>query len=201
MAATTPLAIHPHRTHEHTQTGVANLRCLKGLVERQQTPCHFGFYQLDFEADCPVLVLSRSRSILGGGALCQLPYSPPTTTTTTTTTAGDASSAAVEVPELDAETLRAFRRYLAWAAQQEVEIDASVGERAEREFVGLRGTEEGKKTLTPEVLGRWLTMCRLLCAAEGGGGKVVGGHWERMRALEEERMGRLKALGLEPPAQ
>lgn len=101
----------------------------------------------------------------------------------------------------------AIRRYLAAAAAREVEIDAGVAARAEREFVGLRATEEGKKSLTPEALGRWLTLCRLLCASGGGGGgedggKVVGeGEWERMRALEAERVGRLRALGLDPPAQ
>lgn len=188
---------HHHNTTTTTiNTGVANLRCLKGLVERQQLPCHFGFYQLDFPTDCPLLVLSRSRSILGGGALCQLPFTPTSIDTPTTTPAS----------ELDANTLGAFRCYLAKAAALAVEIDAGVAQRAEREFVELRATEQGKEACTPEALGRWLTLCRLLCASEGGvGGQgqvAVGeGHWERMRELEGERMGRLKALGLDPPAQ
>ncbi len=195
---------------------MANLRCLKGLVDRQAIPCHFGFYQLDFETDCPVLVVSRSRSILGGGALCQVPFTPAAASdaqdgeaaaaeAAAAATASGAAAAAAAAVVADAETLAGFRRYLAWARQQEVEIDACIAERAEREFVGLRGTEEGKKTLTPEALGRWLTLCRLLCASEGAvgaaRGKVGESHWERMRTLEEERMARLRALGLDPPAQ
>ena len=191
----------------HESPGVANLRCLKGLIERQTLPCHFGFYQLDFPTDCPVLVVSRSRSILGGGSLCQVPHSPPS----------DSPQAEPEPePEAGAMDEEAFRRYLAAAAAKEVEIDAEIALRAEREFVGLRaggggaaGAEgegqenKGQQEVTPETLGRWLTLCRLLCAVEGGGGnaKVGERHWERMRALEEERVGRLRALGLDPPAQ
>lgn len=191
---------------------MANLRCLQGLIERQTLPCHFGFYQLDFPTDCPVLVVSKSRSILGGGSLCQVPHSPP-------------SDPPPAQPEPETETgamdeEEALRRYLAAAAAKDVEIDAEIAARAEREFVGLRagaagaaagaegegqGPQEnkGQQDVTPETLGRWLTLCRLLCAAEGGGGngKVGERHWERMRALEEERVGRLRALGLDPPAQ
>ena len=60
-----------HSLCEHT--AVANVACLKLLIDRMKTTCNFGFYQLNFETNCPIIIISKSRSILGSGAVCEVP--------------------------------------------------------------------------------------------------------------------------------
>ena len=178
--------------------GVTNVRCVKKLIEEQKTMCGFGFYELEFEADCPVVVVSKSRSIFSGGALCEVLLLP--STAASEGAAAAAAAAAVGVPPaslegvVSPEVLSSLRRYLAALSGFPVEIDKALASQAEEEYVSLRGggTEEGK-LLTPEDLGRWLEMTRLLCASEGGGKACAVRHWGRMKEMEGERRKRVKA--------
>lgn len=190
--------------------GVTNVRCVKKLIEEQKTMCSFGFYELEFEADCPILVVSKSKSIFSGGALCEVPLVPAAAAAAISVVlagaaggaggaegAAGAATPAVLPSSLDRvathETLSLLRRYLAALSGLPVEIDKALASQAENEYVSLRGggTEEGK-LLTWEDLGRWLEMTRLLCASEGGSETCGMRHWERMKQMEAERRRRVK---------
>jgi len=185
--------------------GVANVQCLKGLIESQKTSCNFGYYKLDFEADCPMLVVSKSRSIFHGGALCEVPLAPASAPVAAGTS-HSISAAAVSLPmgggeegreeraeEMSPEALASLRRYLAALAGFPVEIGEDLARHAEEEYVTLRGREAGKD-LRPEDLSRWLTLTRLLSASEGSERACKRRHWDRMREMERERVGRLRGL-------
>jgi len=198
--------------------GVTNVRCVKKLVEEQKTMCCFGFYELEFEADCPILIVSKSRSIFSGEALCEVALLPaaaaaatevcevallPSAAAAAATEAGAGAAAAAVVAAPPAsfegvvasEVLPSLRRYLAALSGFPVEIDKALASQAEEEYVSLRGgeTEEGKQ-LTPEDLGRWLEMTRLLCASEGGKKACGVRHWGRMKEMEGERRRRGKGV-------
>jgi len=182
--------------------GVTNVRCVKKLVEEQKTMCGFGFYELEFEADCPILIVSKSRSIFSGGALCEVPLLPSAAAAATEAAAAAAAAVVVVAAPpaslegvVASEVLPSLRRYLAALSGFPVEIDKALANQAEEEYVSLRGegTEEGKQ-LTPEDLGRWLEMTRLLCASEGGGKACGVRHWGRMKEMEGERRRRVKGV-------
>ncbi len=185
--------------------GVANVRCLMKLIESQKTACNFGFYQLEFETDCPITLVSQSRSIFHGGALCEVPMvsaaaaEDAATTDTSASSAAFAASATPPPPPASLEgtvapeALAALRLYLAALAGFPVEIDKALALQAEQEYVSVRGTDEGKH-LTPEDLSRWLTVTRLLCASYGESKVCMAKHWARMRELEKERTHRLRTL-------
>lgn len=183
--------------------GVTNVRCVKKLIEEQKTMCGFGFYELEFEADCPIIVVSKSKSIFSGGALCEVPLVPAAAATSvvlaTAAAGAEAGGAAGAVPPSSLEGVAAhemlplLRRYLAALSGLPVEIDKALASQAEEEYVSLRGggTEEGKR-FTSEDLGRWLEVTRLLCASEGGDKTCGIRHWGRMKEMEGERRRRVK---------
>lgn len=87
------------------------MQCLKTLIESMKTTYNFGFYQLNFETDCPIIILSRGRSILGGGAVCEVPM------------ASQQQQDQLTLPALSQESITMMRSYIAQLAGYPVEFD------------------------------------------------------------------------------
>lgn len=103
--------------------GLANLGVLRQLADLMVVPYDFDFYKLDFEADSPFLVLSKTRTILGGAVICEVPVETPSST------GGDEDSMAITTSgrsSLPEETLERLRLYLAAVSELKVQMNDDI---------------------------------------------------------------------------
>lgn len=124
-------------------SALQNIKGLRSFVEEQKMAYDMGYYSLDFETDCPVVVLSSSKSIIST-CLCEVPVASPIPTT----------NDMVDPQEL-APILEAVRFYLAAVRWLKVEVTEEVQRRAEDDFVRSRAQEGRETTLEEFSRYRW----------------------------------------------
>lgn len=159
-------------------TGVANLRALKTLADHQTVSYAFGSYELPFNANAPLLILSRGKSISAGDTALQVPVDAAWEQA--------ADQVAVDGPAVDA-----VRRYLTLAADCGADLSEALVSRAEADFVRARQARAAG-AVTPEALHRWCVLARLV-AQSNLDAAASEAHWEHMLCLEEAREARLAA--------
>ncbi|XP_049289151.1 mini-chromosome maintenance complex-binding protein [Anopheles funestus] len=182
------LAPHTHLVLDETRLqtgklesgGVEAVKHVAHLIKSQRLKYNFQFYQLDFNADVPVLILSEGKSMLPSN--CYLPI----------------------VPDLDAiklidETIKAgrhyitpkldeMRRYLTTARVREFDMKTLDPTIVQDDFVRMR-TENSAVTM--DDLHALFVLARLLGLSRGR--KSLGREdWERAKVLESERRNRIE---------
>uniref|UniRef100_A0A182PU86 Mini-chromosome maintenance complex-binding protein n=1 Tax=Anopheles epiroticus TaxID=199890 RepID=A0A182PU86_9DIPT len=182
------LAPHTHLVLDETRLqagklesgGVEAVKHVAHLIKCQRLKYNFQFYQLDFNADVPVLVLSEGKSMLPSN--CYLPI----------------------IPDLDAiklidETIKAgrhfitpklddMRRFLTAARVCEFDMKTLDPTVVQDDFVRMR-TENGSVTM--DDLHALFVLARLLGLSRGRKA-LRREHWERAKELESERRNRME---------
>ncbi|KAJ1429803.1 Mini-chromosome maintenance complex-binding protein [Sesbania bispinosa] len=152
--------------------GVENARLLKNLMELQKVEYDFKYYKMEMTTDVQLLVLSEGKSnILPADVI--VPFRPSATN----------CSEAVA-----AETLEAWRWYLATVRQLPHCIESDMQKVVENDLVAAR---QADRSLKPEDLSRWLTMGRLMSLSFGETSLSLE-HWQMVKELERLRRERLK---------
>ncbi|XP_050095466.1 mini-chromosome maintenance complex-binding protein [Anopheles aquasalis] len=183
------LAPHTHLVLDETRlqpgklesAGVEAVRHVAHLINDQQLKYDFKFYQLEFNADVPVLVLSEGRSMLPSN--CQLPIMPD-----------------LDAIELIEETIKAgrhyiapkldeVRRFLTTARIRSFDMKTLDPKIVEEDFVEMRVGSSGEVSMND--LHTLFVLARLV-GLSSGHPSLSCDHWERAKQLELERRNRLQ---------
>lgn len=130
--------------------GLSNLGVLRQMADLMMVPYDFDFYKLDFEADCPFLVLSRTKTILGGPVICEVPVD-----CTEKEELGDSGFT------LDSDMLSILRLYLAAVSELKVELDEETAHQVGKVMQGDILEQEGGSGIVAPCL---ITFRSPLCA-------------------------------------
>ncbi|XP_058129513.1 mini-chromosome maintenance complex-binding protein [Anopheles ziemanni] len=182
------LAPHTHLVLDETRleagklesAGVEAVQNVSHLIKSQRLRYNFHYYQLEFNADVPVLVLSEGRSMLPSN--CYLPL----------------------IPDLDAiklidETIKAgrhyiapklptIRRFLTAARIQEFDMKTLDPTIVQEDFVRMRTADS---SISMDDLHALFVLARLLGLSQGRKA-LRREEWERAKELEGERRKRLE---------
>ncbi|KAJ4842611.1 hypothetical protein Tsubulata_025127 [Turnera subulata] len=151
--------------------GVGNASLLKGLTEFQKVKYDFQYYSMEMEADIKLLILSEGKSnILPADII--VPFQP---------------SSVSSLEAVDAESLDAWRWYLANVRLLEHTMQPEMQKVVENDLVAARQTD---RTLGSQEFSRWLTMARLISASFGETSLSLE-HWQMAKELERLRKERL----------
>lgn len=166
------------------QGGLTALGCVRALAERQLIPYDFTYCKVDFPVDASLIAVAA-----GSGTMLPIATKLPLRVAAAPTTEAEALSLADgSVPWLDA-----ARIYLGLATRlqfrQEGMAGGALAAAAEEDFVAAR---QADKTTSPEDLGRWLTLSRLV-AASALSPTVEIEHYREARRMDTERLERLRA--------
>ena len=183
------LAPHTHLVIDETRlavgqlqsAGLAALGSMSQLISHQVVKFDFQFYQLDFEMDIPVLVLSEGKSILPSDFHCPIKADPDMVRII-----GETLTAAKQFVRTKSAEMR---RFLTTAKGLSFTLGDSVKQVLENDLVDLRRDFNMK----PDDFHLFLNLSRLI-------GKSLGKReadaetWELVKKLELERRSRVDAL-------
>lgn len=181
------LAPHTHLILDETrllpgkleENGVLSIKKIAHLIKSQQIKGDFQFYEIDFNTDIPVLILSEGRSMLPHN--CQIYLNP------------DKDSIGLISETLKAakfylqSNLNAIRKFLTEAKLQEFNINSLETEMIEKDFVEIRKTD---KNFGAEDLHSLLVFSRLYGIAQGKQ-HLDQEIWRISKDLETERKRRI----------
>lgn len=184
------MAPHTHLVLDETQlsagkleqTGVEAVASIARLIRTQKLKCNFQYYELEFDANVPVLCLSEGRSMLPLD--CHLPLCIQ-----------DESAAAVIRETLAAAKhflqpkLTAIRKWLTKMKLTEFEIGSDTMEMIQNDFVEMRSKDS---KFSGEDLNMLLVLSRLL-GLSNGRRSLAADIWQQAKQLEEERKRRIAA--------
>uniref|UniRef100_A0A182N9L8 Mini-chromosome maintenance complex-binding protein n=1 Tax=Anopheles dirus TaxID=7168 RepID=A0A182N9L8_9DIPT len=183
------LAPHTHLVLDETRLqagkleapGVEAVKHVAHLIKCQRLKYNFQFYQLDFHADVPVLVLSEGRSMLPSN--CYLPIIPDL----------DAIGLIAETIKAGrhyiAPKLDAMRRFLTAARVREFDMKTLDPTVVQEDFVRMRTENDGAVTM--DDLHALFVLARLLGLSRGRK-SLQRDDWERAKELETERRKRME---------
>lgn len=184
------LAPHTHLVLDETRlkvgkleaAGVDALKNIADLINAQRLKYNFQFYEIEFEADVPVMILSEGKSMLPND--CHIPLKP----------AADLSimkETFVAVKHFLAPKLASIRKYLTAQRKAEFTVNPEDTEMIQNDFVEMRKANE---KMTADDLHSLLVLSRLMGLARGTGvmNKEI---WNDTIALETERKERVLQLG------
>eukprot|EP00887_Chlorella_sp_A99_P007055 scaffold2.g7055.t1 len=158
------------------EVGLRNLAALATLARTQTVGYDFEFFSLDQPTDCPVTVLSTSRSLLKDSVQVVVPLRP-------TAPLADAASVSADAD------LAPVRAYLAAARELAFSIDASTATFLENELAAARQKDP---ELTQQSLHTWMNLARLDSISHGEG-SLTPQRWQQALALDAARRERLRA--------
>ncbi|XP_049539351.1 mini-chromosome maintenance complex-binding protein [Anopheles darlingi] len=183
------LAPHTHLVLDETRlqpgkleaAGVEAVRHVAHLINDQQLKYDFKFYQLEFNADVPVLVLSEGRSMLPSN--CQVPIMPDLDAIELIDETIKAGRHYI-APKLDA-----VRRFLTTARIRSFDMKTLDPTVVEEDFVEMRVGSSGEVSMND--LHTLFVLARLV-GLSSGHPSLTRDHWERAKKLEQERRNRLQ---------
>ncbi|EDW64635.1 mini-chromosome maintenance complex-binding protein [Drosophila virilis] len=185
------LAPHTHLLLDETRmqqgkleaNGVHAIQHLANLINNQQLKCDFQYYQIDYNVDIPVLVLSEGRSMLPSDFVLPI----------------NADGKAVELYEeslkaalhyLQPARLQQFRNYLTMSRITQFSVSEEHTEMIQQHFVDMR--KANVKSNADDLHGL-LVLSRLLGIARGNGA-LDKETWHLATEFESKRRQRLQAL-------
>lgn len=167
-------------TGQLNSTGVQNISALGKLISQQKIDYDFQFYQLGFDYNTPVLVLSEGKSLLPCTVEVRLQCNIGTVEEyeAKLNTACDG---------IDSAILDGIRRYLTAVRLSEYSIPEGLGEVIERDFVQLR---QEHPEVSAEDLHLMLVLARLV-SVSCGQRILTRQAWEKAVDMEKQRKQRL----------
>ncbi|XP_075160609.1 mini-chromosome maintenance complex-binding protein [Haematobia irritans] len=186
------LAPHTHLVLDETcmqqgkleASGVLAIQSVANLINNQQIKCNFQYYEIDYNVDIPILILSEGRSMLPSDISLPLKTDD-------------------ESRDLIMETLKAanhylsqnsrleqFRRYLTNAKMSTFTLNPDDTEMIQNDFVEMRKIDA---VVSADDLHSLLVLSRLLAIARGK--EIMDKEsWELAKEMESKRRQRLAAL-------
>lgn len=184
------LAPHTHLVLDETRlqpgklenNGVRGIQNLAHFIKTQQLKCDFQYYEIDFNADTPVLVLSEGKSMLPNDF--QVPLSVDKDRISLI---GETLKAAKHFaqPKLDA-----IRCYLTSAKLSRFDMNSAESEMIQTDFVEMR---KANCKVGADELHKLLVLSRLLAIASGKS-KLDKESWEKAKNMESIRGNRLENI-------
>lgn len=152
--------------------GVENTKILKDLMEFQSVEYDFKYYKMKMNADVQLLILSEGKSNILPADL-GVPFHP---------------SSVGPLGIMDAETLNAWRWYLAALRSLPHSIETEMQKVVEDDMVAAR---QADRRLGSEDFSRWLSMGRLMSVSFGET-CLSHQHWQMVKEMERLRKERLQ---------
>ncbi|XP_063702955.1 mini-chromosome maintenance complex-binding protein [Culicoides brevitarsis] len=183
------LAPHTHLVLDETRlqvgkleaAGVDALKSIADLINAQRLKYNFQFYEIEFDTDVPVLILSEGKSMLPND--CHIPLKPQADLAIIKETF-------VAVKHFLAPRLPAMRKFLTKQRKAEFDVKPEDTEMIQNAFVEMRRDNE---KVTADDLHSLLVLSRLMALSRGHGvmSKEI---WDATMALEAERKERVAQL-------
>ncbi|XP_018333408.1 mini-chromosome maintenance complex-binding protein isoform X2 [Agrilus planipennis] len=171
-------------TGQLNSTGVHNVRALSNVIRNQKTEYDFVYYQMEYECDIPILILSEEKSLLPSDF--QIPLQP----------ADDQIEIFPETVDaikkyLKPEILNKIRIYLTNARHNsdKYELPQGAQEVIEEEFIQMRKA----KKASADDLHNLLVLARLKCLSDGKT-RFDDECWKEVCQMENIRKERIEAL-------
>ncbi|KAL7742028.1 hypothetical protein ACLKA6_018280 [Drosophila palustris] len=185
------LAPHTHLVLDETQmqqgkleaNGVHAIQHLAHLINNQQLKCDFQYYQIDYNVDIPVLVLSEGRSMLPSDFVL-----PINADAKAVTIYEESLKAALHY--LQPQRLQQFRSYLTLARIGQFSVSEDLTEMIQQDFVDMR--KANVKSNADDLHGL-LVLSRLLGIARGKQA-LDKETWHLATEYESKRRQRLQSL-------
>lgn len=184
------LAPHTHLVLDETRlqagkleaAGVEAIKSMADLINNQRLKYNFQFYEIEFDSDVPVMILSEGKSMLPND--CHIPLKP----------AADLSilrETFEAVKHFISPKLEAIRKYLTVQRKAEFVVNAEDTDMIQNDFVEMRRLND---KVTADDLHSLLVLSRLMGLARGKGvmSKEI---WKETITLETERKERVAQLG------
>lgn len=184
------LAPHTHLILDETRLAIGKLEAagieavknLSQLINSQQIRYNFEYYELEFDADIPILVLSEGRSMLPTN--CQIPMMA------NETSLGLMKETFEAVRHFLRPKLNGIRKYLTQQRLAEFNIKSEDPDMIQNDFVTMR--KENPK-FNADDLHLMLSITRLFGLAQGKG-ELTRELWEKTKELEGIRKERIEAV-------
>lgn len=184
------LAPHTHLVLDETRlqpgklenNGVRGIQCLAHFIKTQQLKCDFQYYEISFNTDVPILVLSEGKSLLPNDF--QVPLNV------------DKDSIALVTETLKAarhyaqSKLDAIRCYLTKAKLSTFNMNPTESEMIQNDFVEMR---KMNAKVGAEELHKLLVLSRLLAIASGKS-TFDRTCWEKAKQMENVRINRMEMI-------
>uniref|UniRef100_A0A336LJY3 Mini-chromosome maintenance complex-binding protein n=1 Tax=Culicoides sonorensis TaxID=179676 RepID=A0A336LJY3_CULSO len=183
------LAPHTHLVLDETRlqvgkleaAGVQALKSIADLINAQRLKYNFQFYEIEFDTDVPVMILSEGRSMLPND--CHIPLKPSSDLTIMKETF-------VAVKHFIAPKLVAMRKFLTTQRKSEFSVDPEHADMIQNDFVQMRTVND---KMGAEDLHSLLVLSRLMGLARGQN-LMSKELWECTKSLEAERKERLSQM-------
>lgn len=183
------LAPHTHLILDETRlqvgkleaTGVDALKSIADLINAQRLKYNFQFYEIEFDTDVPVMILSEGKSMLPND--CQIPLKPATELALMKETFA-------AVKHFMSTRLGPMRKYLTSQRKAEFTVNPEDTDMIQNDFVEMRRLND---KITADDLHSLLVLSRLMGLARGQGvmSKEI---WNATIALESERKERVSQM-------
>ncbi|XP_017111390.1 mini-chromosome maintenance complex-binding protein [Drosophila elegans] len=185
------LAPHTHLVLDETcmhqgkleANGVRAIQHLAHLINNQELKCDFQYYQIDYHANIPILVLSEGRSMLPSDFVM-----PINADTKAVELIGESLKAAHHY--LQPSRLQQFRKYLTTARISSFSVSEEHTEMIQQDFVDMR--KANVKSNADDLHGL-LVLSRLLGIARGKE-SLDNETWQLATEFEAKRRQRLQSL-------
>lgn len=183
------LAPHTHLVLDETRlqvgkleaSGVNAVKSIADLINAQRLKYNFQFYEIEFDTDVPVMILSEGKSMLPND--CHIPLKSNAATMNIEGTF-DA------VKHFMGSKLPEMRKYLIEQRKAEFTVNQEESEMIQNAFVEMRRTNE---KMTAEDLHSLLVLSRLIGLARGES-TMSKKLWDHTIALETERKERVAQM-------
>ncbi|XP_055908150.1 mini-chromosome maintenance complex-binding protein [Eupeodes corollae] len=181
------LAPHTHLVLDETRlepgklenNGVRGIQSLAHFIKTQQLKCDFQYYDIDFNTNIPVLVLSEGRSMLPNDF--QVPLSVDNDRISLISETLKAAKHYAQ-PKLDA-----IRCYLTAAKLSSFDMNPADSDMIQTDFVEMR---KANAKVGADELHRLLVLSRLLAIATGKT-QFDTESWDKAKQMEETRLRRI----------
>ncbi|KAJ7582490.1 putative alanine racemase-domain-containing protein [Mycena floridula] len=169
------------------ERGVINLQTVQNMMSSQSLDYVFPFSRYSFRTDVSFVVICEGRKSAFFQTTVNVPLRPKGSSSETVYKASDQIS--LPTPE----KLQLFREFVGGSKVGNVSIGEETGQYIQDDFVNERkeANASGKPTVTSDDLIHRMTMARLL-ALSFHETEVNTAIWEKIKALESRRQGRLK---------
>ena len=158
------------------------VKALNKISVSQQVSYDFGYYSLDFNADCRLLILTTNEKSYICPSAVHVRHEAKNSSKYQDNCVGGNSS-------LNKAAIEEMRTYLKFTRSLMIELGEDIIVRAEKDYLESRSTNDSETEMETNIddLHRWLTLARLVTATYGEDLVKLRPHWTRTKALETVR--------------
>lgn len=184
------LAPHTHLVLDETRlqvgkleaAGVEAVKSIAYLINSQRVKYNFQYYELEFDSDVPIMVLSEGKSMLPND--CHIPLKPAIDSLKLM------KETFVAVKHFLQPKLNSIRKYLTYQRKASFNVSAEDPDMIQNDFVNMRRDDDN---ISSEYLHSLLVLSRLVGLSRGKSdmSKEI---WDYTKNIENERRERIKGI-------